>query len=262
MGSKILDNDRTPYNFLNILEQIFLRLVEYIGTFPSHILGILEFLLCMTMMMISFKYFGKMGIYAFSSCIFILANIQVLRQAHFFFQETPIALGTIAFSTIFLANNILTERYGIGVAKGNVFLSFALYAFFILAMIITLSYKPKTDAYYPCMQKLFQNSATLLISGVTAYLISQFSDIYIFAGLKHLLPRFLWLRSLIGVMISSLVDNIIFSTLAWYVLTTNPVEISALIFTYILGTYWIRVLIGLFGTPFLYIAKHTHIRQK
>lgn len=61
--------------------------------------------------------FGSGGLYAFSTCAFVLANIQVLRTTDYFFQESAIALGNIAFSAIFLANNILVEYYGIRCAK-------------------------------------------------------------------------------------------------------------------------------------------------
>lgn len=214
-------------------------------------------------MLVSFKFFGKKGIYAFSCCVFILANIQVLRQAQFFFQNTPVALGTISFSSIFVANNILTEHYGIKTAKTGVYLSFLLYAFFALEMIITLSYSPKIDIHYPCMQELFQSNITLLSAGVGAYVISQLSDIYIFGGLKRVLYglRFLWLRNIISSSISALIDNIVFSTLAWYILAKEPVTLENLIFTYILGTYWIRMVVALLGTPFLYLSKQVAQRK-
>ncbi|WP_227028960.1 queuosine precursor transporter [Neorickettsia sennetsu] len=248
---------RVNHQVCTALEQIFLDSIKYLEGLPSYTTSLMEFLLCMMTILISFKFFGEKGICAFSSCVFILANIQVLRQAQFFFQDTPVALGTISFSSIFLANNILTEYRGVKAAKTSVYLSFLLYAFFTLEMIITLSYSPKTDVHYSCMQRLFQSNATLLFSGIIAYLVSQLSDIYIFSGLKQILPnrRFLWLRNVIGTGLSSLIDNIIFSTLAWYVLTGKPVEMKSLVFTYILGTYWIRILVALLGTPFLYFAK-------
>ena len=55
-------------------------------------------------------------------------------------------------------------------------------------------------------------------------------------------------------MTSSLVDNIIFSFLAWIIFNPDPLNITTVLFTFILGTYFLRIIIALIDTPFVYLA--------
>ena len=56
-------------------------------------------------------------------------------------------------------------------------------------------------------------------------------------------------------MLSGLIDNAIFSVLAWVVFAAQPMEWQPLVFTFILGTYVLRVAVALLDTPFLYLAR-------
>ena len=61
--------------------------------------------------------------------------------------------------------------------------------------------------------------------------------------------------------VSALVDNTVFSTLAWLVLpwlfgqSEQVVDLHTLIFTFILGTYWIRLAMAFLEAPFIYAAR-------
>jgi len=57
-------------------------------------------------------------------------------------------------------------------------------------------------------------------------------------------------------MTSSLLDNTIFSVFAWIIFNPNPLDVNTVIFTYILGTYFLRITIAIFDTPFIYLAKY------
>ena len=57
-------------------------------------------------------------------------------------------------------------------------------------------------------------------------------------------------------MVSALIDNAVFSVLAWVVFAPEPIGWKALVFTYILGTYALRVVVAALDTPFVYLARH------
>ena len=59
----------------------------------------------------------------------------------------------------------------------------------------------------------------------------------------------------LSTVVSSLVDNTVFSIFAWILLNPEHVSIYNVIMIYILGTYVLRIIIALFDTPFIYIAK-------
>ena len=67
--------------------------------------------------------------------------------------------------------------------------------------------------------------------------------------------RFLWLRNNLSTIISSLIDNTVFSILAWIILNPNPETFYNVIMIYIFGTYILRIFIALIDTPFIYISK-------
>ena len=63
------------------------------------------------------------------------------------------------------------------------------------------------------------------------------------------------MRNNLSTIISSLVDNTIFSLFAWIILNPDPETFYNVIMIYILGTYLLRIIIAFLDTPFLYIAK-------
>ena len=67
--------------------------------------------------------------------------------------------------------------------------------------------------------------------------------------------KYLWFRNNLSTIISSLVDNTVFSVFAWILLNPEPVNLYKVITTYILGTYLLRIIIAFIDTPFIYITK-------
>jgi uncharacterized integral membrane protein (TIGR00697 family) len=109
---------------------------------------------------------------------------------------------------------------------------------------------------------LYLPQATLLIAGLGSYLISQMNDIFVFQKIRQWTGRGqLWVRACGSTAVSALVDNTVFSTLAWMVFPwllgqrDQVVDLHTLIFTFILGTYWIRLAMALIEAPFMYAAR-------
>ena len=88
-----------------------------------------------------------------------------------------------------------------------------------------------------------------------AFLASQFFDVWCYLKISNFTnKRFLWLRNNLSTIISSLLDNIVFSVFAWIILNPNPKDLYTVL-SFILGTYILRVVIALIDTPFIYLAK-------
>jgi hypothetical protein len=100
-------------------------------------------------------------------------------------------------------------------------------------------------------------SPRLLVASLLAYTISSFADIFLFQWVSNVTEgRWLWLRSNVAMMVSALLDNIIFSVFAWIILNPEPVTLMKLIFTYIFGTYFARVLVSFLSTPIMYLSYY------
>jgi uncharacterized integral membrane protein (TIGR00697 family) len=87
---------------------------------------------------------------------------------------------------------------------------------------------------------------------MSAFIVSQLVDVYLFAKIKEKLPdnKFLFIRNNGSTLLSQLVDTIIFVPIAFFTAFEAPV-----IFNLIISTYVIKLIVALLDTPIIYIAK-------
>ena len=253
---------------------MFADLVAGLNALPTEAMLVLELVVVFSLIPLVLRPFGAAGIFIFIAVGIIAANVQVLKASTFSFYAVPIPLGTVAFSATYIATDVLTEYYGRATARKAVWLGFAAMLMMTIMMILAMGYKPMSaeDAAASGMEwalpnhdhiaALYMPQATLLIAGLTSYLISQFNDIFVFQKIRALTGRNnLWARACGSTAVSALVDNTVFSTLAWLVFPwllgqhEQMVDLNTLIFTFILGTYWIRLAMAFLEAPFIYAAR-------
>ncbi len=232
----------------------------FFHTLSPELLSFVLFSVAAIFLLFFLKVGGASGLFCFINLAYITANIQVLHTAQFSFIGEPVALGTVLFAMTYLATDMLTEHYGAEKARKAVVLSFLTQIAFTLFMLITLAHAPlknNTESVntYGAMELLFMPAPRLMIASLVAYFVSQFLDIWVFKKISDAThTRFLWLRTGLATLLSALVDNILFSTLAWVVLSPHPVTAQTLIFTYILGTYVARFFVSILGIPLMYLS--------
>ena len=206
--------------------------------------------------------------YVYTVIAIIGANIQVLKIVDFPIFNNPIALGTILFSTTFLCTDILTEYFGVKSAKKNILLGFFGFLIMTLFMIFTMGFTPLNKitagqdySWALSMQDnligIFLPFPTFFVASMIAYLISQYFDVWFYEKMLIFTnKKYLWIRNNISTMTSGLLDNTIFSLFAWIILNPNPLDFNTVLFTFILGTYVLRLIIAILDTPFIYLAKY------
>ena len=260
---------------MNIIEGLFQLLifnfegfVIIFNSIPVETTWILLLFICFISILIFLKLFGEVGLYVYTVIAVIAGNIQVLKIVEFPYYKEPIALGTILFCSTFLCTDILAEYYGSKSARKNILLGFSGFLLMTILMLFTIGFKPleviSTNNDYNWAVQIHDNLLGIFMpfpiffgASMIAYLISQFFDVWFFEKIsKFTSKKFLWLRNNFSTMLSSLLDNIIFSVFAWIIFNPNPLDLHTVIYTYILGTYILRILIALFDTPFIYIAKN------
>ena len=90
---------------------------------------------------------------------------------------------------------------------------------------------------------VFMPFPIFFLASMIAYLFSQFFDIWFFEIISEFTDkRFLWLRNNFSTIVSSLIDNTIFSIFAWIIFKPDPLDFKTVLFTFILGTYILRIL--------------------
>jgi queuosine precursor transporter len=237
---------------------MFEQIVGFLQNLPSEMLLCLEYLTCFVAILGATRYAGAAGLFTYISIAVFIANIQVLKTASFSFLDFPVALGTVVFSSTFLASDILTEFYGPSIARKAVWVGFGSNLLATLLMLITISINPADtgDPMHQALTIIFMPIPALFIASLISYLICQQIDIWIFQLVKNLTGgKYLWLRTSLSSAISALLDNVVFSLLAWVVLAAHPVSTHELIYTYILGTYIFRIIVTLLQMPIIYLIR-------
>jgi hypothetical protein len=119
-------------------------------------------------------------------------------------------------------------------------------------MQITILFIPNNNDWAMThLNSIFGFLPIVFLASVTAFIVSQLLDVYIFAKIKDKLPdnKFLWIRNNGSTLISQLIDTLIFVPIAFYYKSFPEIMIL------VLSTYVIKLLVALLDTPIIYIAK-------
>ena len=235
----------------------FFELTDILNSLNTALLWVFMLLFCFISILIFLKLFGYVGIFIYSALAVIGGNIQVLKTVDFFYSPEPVALGTILFASTFLCTDILSEYYGPKKARKNIIISFSFFLFVTCLMILTVGIKPSSnDWIQTSISNVFTPMTRFFIASMIAYLLSQYFDVWIYNLIKKItFSKYLWLRNNLSTLLSSLIDNTIFSLLAWIILNPEPETLYKVLMIYILGTYFLRIFLALIDTPFMYLAK-------
>ncbi|PHR24056.1 MAG: hypothetical protein COA36_15985 [Desulfotalea sp.] len=206
---------------------------------------------------LSYRFFGKTGLYIWIPISTILANIQVLKMVDLL--SVGVTLGNITYASSFLVTDILSENYGKKAAHKAVFIGFFSLAATVLIMTIALNFKPNEfDFIQESLNNIFAILPRIALASLIAYGASQLHDVWAYNFWKNRFPedKSLWLRNNASTMISQLIDSVIFTFIAFWGLLPQTEFIQILITTYLL-----KWLVAATDTPFLYLAKFMYQRS-
>ena len=109
------------------------------------------------------------------------------------------------YGSIFLATDILSEKYGIKDAKKGVFIGFfSLLVLTLLTQIDILFIPNNEDFAQEAMKTLFTLTPRICFGSMIAYFISNSLDIYLYEKIKNVSPngKYIWLRNNTATMTS------------------------------------------------------------
>jgi queuosine precursor transporter len=218
----------------------------------NEIFGLGFLIIHFSLVMFAYKLFGKLGLFVWIGVASVLANIQVLQGIELFSLQAT--LGNTLYGSIFLATDILVEKYGKKSAQGSVFIGFFSIIVFMITMNLALWFMPLNDEFallvHDAFKLIFGFSGRIVLGSLVAYFISQSIDISLYTWIKSKFPsdNFLWLRNNGSTLISQWVDTAIFVTIAF---VGTPYSLLEIMIT----TYVLKAIIAILDTPFVYIAK-------
>jgi queuosine precursor transporter len=206
-----------------------------------------------------YRWFGKEGLYAYMVLAIIACNIEVFKLVEMF--GFTVTLGNILYGSLFLTTDILGEVHGKQEAKKAVWLGFV--ALVLMTGFIQLSIwmKPAPiDQAQAHLVGLFTFLPRIAIGSLTAYLLSQFCDVWIFHKVRGFTgPRKLWLRNKVGTMLSQAVDTTVFTMIAFAPIPALGIvpgfDTWSTVFTVWWTAYFLKLLVSVADTPFVYWAR-------
>lgn len=247
------------YHFFNqnaMVDTLIIDFIHYLNTYAPEFVTLLSILISGIAIVASQRLFGLSGLYLYNTICVILGNVQVLRLCQYSMLPDPVALGTVLFATTYLTTTIITEFYGTKAAQKNIYLCFWAIIITTVLMTVDLGHRPisASDEAYQSMSLLFVPSLRLLLASLSAFLIVQTLNVYVFEKLK-LVTSYLWAQTLIVGLGASFLDNFVFSLLAWNILSPTPLDLKTIFMTYILGAYITRALVSILLMPTIYACK-------
>lgn len=216
--------------------------------------AIAAFIMTFVMLVIMYRFFGKEGLFVWIAVGTVIANIQVTKSVELF--GITATLGNVLFASIYLATDILNDRYGRQVAKKAVWLGFSSAIIMTVLMTISLQFHPAAnDIAQQSLETLFGIVPRIVLGSIVAYIIGQYVDVYLFNLIKKRFSsdRTFIVRAYGSTVFSSIIDTALFTLIAFTGLMPGNV-----LFEIFMTTYLFKLLSTIFNIPFGYWAKSFH----
>lgn len=171
-----------------------------------------------------------------------------------FFGLFTQSLGIILWPVVFVLTDLINEHYGKqGVRKLTyITVGLIIYTFLLISIGINIkavSFSPVNDEVF---NTVFGQSQWIIIGSITAFLISQLVDVYIFwLFRKYTGGRMIWLRATGSTFVSQLIDTFVVQFIAFVVPGKWAIE------EFLVNASWgysFKLLVALCLIPFIYLG--------
>jgi len=193
----------------------------------------------------------KLGASALVSWVAIqalIANIFVLKQINLFGFDVTASDSFVIGSLLGL--NFLQEFYGKEEAKKATWICFFFMFFFALISQLHLYYEPNLhDTSQEAFVKILSPSMRIVLASMSVFFVVQQFDVRFFAWLKNQLPNTSFsLRTAMALLVSQLLDTVLFSFAGLYGIVASVVNI-------IIVSYLIKIIVIFCFTSLIRIIK-------
>ncbi len=206
--------------------------------------------------LLSYRLFGRVGLYAMTVIATLLANIEVLLLVEAFGMEQT--LGNVLFASTYLATDMLSENEGRKPAACAVWLGvFTSAAMLVITQFWRLYDPAAADWAAEPIRLLFSQTPRLMLASLAGYILSQRFDVWLYHRLWALTThksgsetRFLWLRNNAATLVSQVLNTVVFNLVAfagWYPWQT--------VLSIMASSYLVYIVTSLLDTPFVYLSR-------
>ena len=168
--------------------------------------------------------------------------------------------GDLVYPLIYLLSVTITEVYGYALSRRIIWLTFICSA--LVSAITSLSIiLPGAEFWHNQTQYalILGNIPRILIASLSAFWLGEFIGAYLMAKLKIFMAgKRLWLRALIALLISQLIDSFMFTVVAFYSsISWNKIILLSF------STYCFKLIYQLVLTPLVcFLANYLKVREQ
>lgn len=176
----------------------------------------------------------------------LVANIVGGKVVSIIGLTVPAAV--VSYAITFLCTDIINELWGKEEANKTVKLGLMIQLFSLVLILLAIVLPPAEFAqdYNSMFKIVLGQNIRMVVASLTAYLLSQANDVFLFNYLKRLTKgKHKWIRNNVSTMTSQIIDTAIFITIAFYGQVPNLPWM-------IISQYIIKWILALLDTPFFY----------
>lgn len=239
-----------------MIDEIFIHFVNFLTQLAPEAPSLLLVILCFGSIIFASK-IGLEALLVYNAICIIIGNIQVLKLTEYWLYSNPVSVGNIVFSSTFIATTVIIHNYGMEAAKKSIKLSFLVQIFFVIAMAFSTGHKitgfEGQQEVGKAFKILFIPQMRFIIASLISFAIGQYLNVFAFSILKQKLNnQYVWLAQNTANAIAAVVDNLVFSGLAWIIFAPKAMATKDMLLTYVLPGIFFRMLINFVGTPVVY----------
>lgn len=224
----------------------------------QNLLWLFTLTLDLSMTLLMYRLFGRLGLTAAIVLAILLANLQGPKLTVIMGMET--SLGVIFYSSIFFATDLLGEKHGRAAASQAVLLGFGVSVIIVVMMSMSLLYLPSARPesaqfsleIHQAFSRILDFTPRFVFGSLLAYLISQSFDVWFFHKVKSWTHnKHLWLRNNLSTITSQALDTVLYAVIVWWGIFDLGTALQLA-----LAKYAFKVFIAAFDTPFIYWARN------
>lgn len=182
-----------------------------------------------------------------------MATVNILSAKLWVLGGIAINAGIVFYWITFPITDVIGEVYGRKQATFVVWLGFGA-ALLMLILTQTVVALPPHESYGQqfALEKTLSVVPVMVFASLTAYICAQTHDVAAFAFWRRITEgRHLWLRNTLSTASSQLIDSVVFNVLAFYLLTSSPLQFSEL-FSMTIALWLLKIGIAILDTPIVY----------
>lgn len=185
-----------------------------------------------------------------------------------FMLDFNLTAGAVIWPVVFITTDVINEYFGKkGVRKISFLTAFLIAYIFVIIFMVTklapasfwldLNSKDVNGNAFNinyAFKTIFRQGLGIIIGSLTAFLIAQLLDVFIFQRLRHVTgKKMIWLRATGSTLVSQLIDSFVVLGIAFYIFGNWSIMqiLSVGIINYIY-----KFAVAILLTPLLYVAHY------